>query len=76
MMEQSIPLLTIEISVLIVQTCDSSLWMLLSSLVFSEGVTDLWASYNLFLVSRQKTTVFPYIQSYRKGTMSTREASL
>jgi hypothetical protein len=33
-----------------------------ASLVILEGVTDLLANYDLFLVSGQKTTAFSYIQ--------------
>jgi hypothetical protein len=45
-----------------VQICYSSQFTLLSSSVVSEVVTDLLASYDLVLVSGQKTTVFSYIQ--------------
>jgi hypothetical protein len=45
-----------------VQTSYSSSWMLLSSLVISEGVTDLLASYDLFFVPGWKTTAFSYIR--------------
>jgi hypothetical protein len=51
-----------EIEVVTVQTCYSTTLSPLSSLVISEGVSDLLASYDLFLSSGQKTTAFAYIQ--------------
>jgi hypothetical protein len=45
-----------------VNACYSSPWTLLSYLIISEGVTDLLARYDMFLVSSQKTTAFYYIQ--------------
>jgi hypothetical protein len=60
-----------DVEVMTVQTSYISPWVLLSCLVVSEGMTDLLASYVLFLVSEKKATDFFTISSLnRKGTMS------
>jgi hypothetical protein len=45
-----------------VQICYSSPWKLLYPLVTSEVLTDLFVSYDLFLVSGQKKTAFSFIK--------------
>jgi hypothetical protein len=64
----------VKIRVVIVPICYSSPWTVLSSLVTSEGVTDLLASYDLFLLSGQKTTTVSYMNNVTAFTCGVRSS--